>query len=168
MLLAGWIQHQHIRSERLADCQAIAAGQLARESGERCPTAIVEQLQAARASAACAAGLGALKGEPGRWGAPAACSARIRDLVARHNVARDLVADRDLELERLRSGQSAALARAEARGASQARRTANAKAAIGAAPRDPAGLIVCGDQCLRQLAGEGSDSGSGADRRASP
>ncbi|MDP2214989.1 hypothetical protein [Phenylobacterium sp.] len=163
LLLAGWIQHQHVRSERLADCQAIASGELARTAGERCPAAVLAQLEAGRAAQACDQALQQSATSPALWGAPPSCSAKVRDLAVRHNAARSALADRERELDQLRSGQLAAIARAEARGASQARRTANANAAIEAAPRDPAGLIVCDDLCLRRLAGE-DVPGSGADR----
>ncbi len=168
LLFAGWIQHQHARSERLADCQAIAAGQLARDAGERCPKPVAQALEAGRLARLCDQALGPVKGQGLAWGAPLSCSGKIRDLVARHNVAQDALADRDLELDRLQRGQAAAIARAQARGASQARSYANAKAALDAAPRDPDGLIRCGPDCLRQLAGQGSPAGSGPDNRASP
>ena len=61
VVLAGWIQHQHVRSERLADCQAIAAGELGRTKGERCPAPVADQLRA----------LGrALKGDLSYWDTP--------------------------------------------------------------------------------------------------
>lgn len=165
VVLAGWIQHQHVRSERLTDCQAIAAGELGRTKGERCPAPVADQLRAAQAAAVCDQALTVIAGSAALWGAPPSCSAKVRDLAARHNVARDALADRERELNQLRSGQVAAIARAEARGATQARRTAHANAAIEAAPRNPAGLIVCDDLCLRRLAGEDLDAIAGADRR---
>lgn len=168
LLAVGELQRLNHRSNAYADCQAVAAGKPGATKGARCADLVVEQLQAARSAAACDQGLGPLKAEPGRWGSPASCSAKIRDLVVRHNVGQDALADRDLELDRLQRGQAAAIARAQARGASTARSYANAKAALDAAPRDPDGLIRCGPDCLRQLAGQGPPAGSGADHRASP
>jgi hypothetical protein len=165
LVFAGWIQHQHVRSERLADCQAIAAGELGRAKGELCPAAVADQLQAGLAAGRCDQGLGVIAKSQTAWTSPPSCSAQVQALQARHNVARDALADRNRELEQLRSGQVAAIARAEARGATQARRTAHAHDAIEAAPRDPAGLILCDDLCLRGLAGEDLDAGARADRR---
>ncbi|WP_309629610.1 hypothetical protein [Brevundimonas sp.] len=159
LIVAGELQRTFARSERLADCQAIAAGDLGRQKGERCPAPIVDQLTAAAKAEACVSRIGRLDSDPQRWAAPLNCDARIHELTAAQNVGLDTILDRDREIFDLQSGQSAAIARAQARGASQARSYANAQAAIDAAPRDPSGLIVCDAGCMRQLAGGQASGG---------
>jgi len=161
LIIAGELQRTFARSERLADCQAIASGDLGRQKGEQCPAPIVAQLTAAATAEACASRIGRLDQDPQRWAAPLSCDARILELTAAQNAGLDTIIDRDREIASLQSGQSAAIARAQARGASQARSYANAQATLNAAPRDASGLIVCDAGCMRQLAG-GQASGSPA------
>ncbi|WP_029418025.1 hypothetical protein [Brevundimonas bacteroides] len=165
VVIVGEMQRAFARSERLADCQSIAGGELGRQKGERCPAPVVDQLKAAAEAQACVSRIGRLDADPQRWAAPVGCDARIHELTAAQNVAIDAVADRDREIAQLRSGQSAAIARAQARGASQARSYANAQSAIDAAPRDPSGLVVCDADCMRQLAGGRPAVGSAAGPR---
>lgn len=168
MLFAvGELQRLTHRSAAYADCQAQAQGKAAVTKGSRCAPLIVAQLDVSRSAQACDFNLGPTAKDPQHWAAPLSCSPKIQQLVISRNAGWDTVADRDLEIDRLNSGQAAAIARAQARGVSQAWSEANAKAAIAAAPRDPAGLIVCSDLCLRQLAGEGPARSVPADARGS-
>ena len=158
IVILGETQRAFVRSERLTDCQAIAAGELGREKGERCPGVIIERIRAAAEAEACVSRLSPLASDPQRWAAPSTCSSQILELTAAQNMALDQALDRDRQIVQLRSGQSAAIARAHARGASQARSYANAQAAIEAAPRDPSGLVVCDPECMRRLAGGGASA----------
>lgn len=159
----------HGQAVEYAACQAVAAGKAAaKPPGEACARPIAEALVEAFRSRACEAGLRLSQAadSAGRWAAPTVCSRKVQDLAASNNVALDTVDARDGEILRLRGSMAASLARAEARGALKARRMANAQAAIAAAPRNDAGLIVCSGRCLRQLAGE--DGGPGPDRDGPP
>lgn len=168
LIVAAELQRTFARSERLADCQAIAAGDLGRRKGEQCPAPIVDQLTAAATAEACVSRIGRLNQDPQRWVAPLSCDARILELTAAQNVGLDTILDRDREIASLQSGQSAAIARAQARGASQARSYANAQAALNAAPRDPSGLVVCDAGCMRQLAGGEASGGPASASRRDP
>jgi hypothetical protein len=140
-----------------AACRAAAEQKPgAKAPAEACAEPIAKLLVEGLRSRACEAGLrlDPDPANPGRWITPLSCSRNVQQLAASNNVAHDTVDDRDAEILRLRGSQAAAIARAERRGAQNARSLAHAQAAIAAAPRNDAGLIVCRDQCLRQLAGE--------------
>jgi pyruvate/2-oxoglutarate dehydrogenase complex dihydrolipoamide acyltransferase (E2) component len=135
-------------------CATAAAGRPA-----VCPEPIAAPIEAARASAACEAGLRPLVApspEAGDWATPASCTPAVRRLAAEHNARRAEVVDRDGQITRLRQDQAGAISRAVSRVRLQERNDANATAALNRAPRDPSdGRVICADDCLRQLAGEG-------------
>lgn len=147
----------HGQALAYAECQAAAARKAGAKTPETaCAPPIAQALVVAFRAQACELGLRMVEdpARPSRWETPLSCSRKVQALAASNNVALDTVDDRDGEILRLRGAQAAAIARAEARGALLARRKAHAEAAIAAAPRNDAGLIVCRDQCLRVLAGE--------------
>lgn len=84
-----------------------------------------------------------------RYGVASNCSTPVKTLQAQRDAA---VGERDsarLETATLRSGQAAAIRRAESDARTQAERKARAAAIVQSAPRNAAGLVVCDADCLR-------------------
>lgn len=126
-------------------CIRDAGGTNAAATAETCPVAVAVQHRIARASARCdAALLGA-----DLFAVDAACSTEVKTLQAQRDAESRRAESLDAALKRARADQAAAVARAENRSRSQAERTARGQAAVSAAPRDDAGLVVCDAGCLR-------------------
>lgn len=110
-----------------------------------CPAPVALQHRIARASVRCdQALLGA-----DLFAVDAACTTEVKTLLAERDAESRRAESLDTALKRARADQAAAVARAENRSRSQAERTARGQAAVSAAPRDDAGLVVCDAGCLR-------------------
>lgn len=110
-----------------------------------CPAPIALQHRIARTSVRCdQALLGA-----DLFAVDAACTTEVKTLLAQRDAEGRRADSLDEALKRARADQAAAVARAENRSRSQAERTARGQAAVSAAPRDDAGLVVCDAGCLR-------------------
>lgn len=145
---AGW------RSEAKAarDCLvAVSPGaKAAADPAKACPAAIAADHLVAVQARACDA---ALDARPEHlFGVGTRCSAPVKRVWTERNVARDEAARLTATLNQERLGRDAAIDRAAASATLQAERKARAAAAVQAAPRDAAGLVVCGVQCLRDRA----------------
>ncbi len=137
-----------LRAE-VASCER-AAGDITRNLDD-CPDNVALGLEYARASSLCDA---ALDVPNALSTVRAQCSAPVKRVVAeRDAAAQELVSTREA-LDQARSDQTAAVRRAEARGAAQATRKDRSDAAIEAAPGagdDNGDLRRCDAQCLRDL-----------------
>ena len=99
----------------------------------------------------CDAALNAADG----FGIEAGCSTPVKREVAKV-AARTGERDRlTTEIHDLRSGQAAAIARAETRGRAQAERNSRAQSELDRAPRGDDGLGRCDAECLRNLGRDG-------------
>lgn len=126
-------------------CLRDAGGINAAASAGSCPAPVALQHRIARASVRCdAALLGA-----DLFAVDAACSTEVKTLLSERNAESLRAGSLADALKRARADQAAAVARAENRFRSQAERTARGQAAVSAAPRDDAGLVVCDAGCLR-------------------
>ena len=81
------------------------------------------------------------------------CSAAVKRVVAEREASAAEAANLHQQLEHARADQTAAVARAAARGQALARKTTHAQAILDTAPRDGAGDSVLDAQRLRDLAG---------------
>jgi len=147
-----WLHHYDrlkADSRALAACEALAAKPGL--GGVDCPPNLRTAVLSAAEAAACDQGLGA--GDRGAFAVQQACSGSVKRLVADRDAARGDVAGAQTEIDQLKSNQSAAVARAEARGAAQLQRNAHASDLLSQAPRDAGGHVVCDADCLRGLAG---------------
>mgnify|MGYP007020166087 CR=1 FL=1 len=147
-----WLHHY----DRLkADSAALAAcGALAARpglGGLDCPPNLREAVLIAAKAQACDAGLAA--GDRGAFAVQQACGPAVKHLVAERDKAAHDAADAQAIADQVTAHQSAAVARAEARGAAQTQRNAHASEVLNAAPRDAGGRTVCGPDCLRGLDG---------------
>ncbi|WP_370236558.1 hypothetical protein [Brevundimonas sp.] len=89
------------------------------------------------------------------FGIEAGCSTPVKREVAKvaaRTGERDRLTD---EINDLRSGQAAAIARAETRGRAQAERNSRAQSELDRAPRGDDGLGRCDAECLRNLGRDG-------------
>lgn len=136
-----------------ADCRAVA-GLTGRKSAEPplCDGQLAESIVRAVKAEACDQALG--RGAAGAFAASQACSAPVKHLVADRDGARRDLVDRDQLVDQLKAERSADVARAEARGQTQARRATHATRVLDAAPRDDRGRIACDADCLSVLAGD--------------
>jgi hypothetical protein len=131
-------------------CAAAVANDGLDVSASRCPPAVAaahrDQLRARTCDAALAGGE--------TFGMRSACSTPVKTVVAERDAARG-ERDRALtEIDRLRKDQSAAVARAEARGRAEAVRTHDLETRLeGPSPLPDSGLARCDAECLRRLAG---------------
>lgn len=94
----------------------------------------------------------------------AACSAPVKVVLAQRDGAQ---AERDgfkADIARLHADQTAVLSRAVSRATAQTLKESKAHAALNALPRDSDGLSVCGDDCLRGLAGAAGPAAGGPGR----
>lgn len=154
-LFAGVRAFNHMRADAAAyaDCRAIAGdSKKAPSSPPKCAAAIGDQLAIAARAQAC--DLNLPKGEAGAFAVQAACSAPVKRLAADRDAARADLVQRDQLVDQLKAERSADVARAEARGLTQAKRTADATRALSTAPRDPDGRVRCDADCLSVLAGD--------------
>ena len=164
VLAVVWLWRDH---QRLAGLQADHRACLAAVNGERgskpltvCDGAILAAAEGRDRARACDAALAA---EPeNAFGIQQACSAPVKRLVADRDAARQERDGDKADLSKLQREQAGAIARAEARGLTQAQRIANAQVVISAQPRGDDGLLLCADDCLRQLSeGSAADAGGG-------
>lgn len=133
-----------------ACAQALAGADLS-ASAERCPGAVAAMHRRAVMAQRCDAALIATDG----FGIEAGCSTPVKREVAKV-AARTGERDRlTTEINDLRSGQAAAIARAEARGRAQAERNSRAQSELDRAPRGDDGLGRCDAECLRNLGRDG-------------
>jgi hypothetical protein len=143
-------------SAALAACDGLARSATASDPGTACVAMISGVLMLGKASAACDSGL--IRGDD--FLVQASCLASVKRVIAERNVRAGEVKDRDVQIDGLIKSRNQDVARAEARGLSQARMKRNADTALDTAPRDPGGRLVCGADCLRQLGGEPPDPGT--------
>lgn len=135
------------------DCQIVAGLKRgAPATPPRCAPQIAAALADSARAKACEDGLA--RGEAGAFAAQQACGAQVKAVVAARDAARADLAQRDRLVGELKAERKADLARAEARGLSQARRNEDAQAALAAAPRDDRGHVRCDALCLSVLAGD--------------
>lgn len=128
-----------------ASCLRDAGGIDAAASARSCPVPVALQHRIARASVRCdEALLGA-----DLFAVDAACTTEVKTLLAQRDAESRRAESLDEALKRARADQAAAVSRAESRARTQAERTARGQAAVSAAPRDDAGLVVCDAGCLR-------------------
>jgi len=80
-----------------------------------------------------------------------ACTPAVKTVVAQRNAAREDTTNLKTELQRVRNGRDAAIARAEARATTQAKRTLNVQTVLDAAPRGGDGLVELSGDSLRLL-----------------
>ncbi len=110
-----------------------------------CPAPVAVQHRIARAAVRCDAAL--LSAD--LFAVEAACSTEVKTLLAERQAESRRADSLDEALKTTRADQAAAISRAETRARTQAERTARGQAAVSAAPRDAAGLVVCDAGCLR-------------------
>lgn len=139
---------------RIADREACAAA-LARPdlstSADRCHESVAAVHRRAVMAERCDMALTA--GD--RFAIDAGCSTPVKHqvaLVAARTGERDRLTT---EIHDLRSGQAAAIARAEARGRTQAERNIRAQSELDRAPRGDDGLGRCDAECLQNLGRDG-------------
>lgn len=137
-------------SAALAACDGLVRSPTASDRGSACGAMISGVLRLGKASAACDQGL--IKGDD--FLVQASCLASVKRVVAERDARTGEVTDRDAQIDKLIATRNQDVARAEARGLSQARMKRNADTALDNAPRDPGGRLVCGADCLRQLGAE--------------
>lgn len=131
-----------------AACVVAAKGDLnARPVGEVCAPSIAQAITAERRSRSCDHALGA-------GGANFDCTPAVRQLADRAAADADSLSSAKAALAATTLETHQAVARAEARGAAQAERTARAQAARDGAPVDGAGLRVYDAERLRQRWGQ--------------
>lgn len=151
-LLSAAVVAKHREEGRLrteiaaqASCLRDAGGTDPAASARSCPAPVAAQHRIARASARCDQALLAAD----LFAVDAACSTEVKTLLAERQAESrraDSLAD---ALGGARRDQAAAVTRAETRARTQAERNARGQAAVSAAPRDAAGLVVCDAGCLR-------------------
>jgi hypothetical protein len=154
-LWAGVSAFNRLRAEAAAygDCRAQAGVKGGKATTPpACAPELAQAVQRGQAAAACDAGLG--KADAGGFTVQKACSAPVKRLVAERDAAMAEVTDRDTTIDQLKADRTAVVARAEARGQTQARRDANAQKVLSAAPRTAGGDIACDADCLSALAGD--------------
>lgn len=120
-------------------------------SAARCPGPVAAKHRQAVMAQRCDAALTAADG----FGIEAGCSTPVKREVAKVTVR---TGERDrltTEINDLRSGQAAAIARAETRGRAQAERNSRAQSELDRAPRGDDGLGRCDAECLRNLGRDG-------------
>ena len=120
-------------------------------SAARCPGPVAATHRRAVMAQRCDAALIATDG----FGIEAGCSTPVKRevaLVAARTGERDRLTK---EIHDLRSGQAAAIARAETRGRAQAERNSRAQSELDRAPRGDDGLGRCDAECLRNLGRDG-------------
>jgi len=151
----GFVGHYH-KMERdsasLAACSAVAGGTATGSIQALCPAGISASVVDGLKSRACNDGLGL--GEAGAFAVRSACSTDVKRVVASVDALTAEVSNRDGVISQLKSDRNRDVAKAEARGAAQAKVYANANKAIETAPRDPGGGIVCDADCLRNIWGQ--------------
>lgn len=150
LALAGhavWTWRSEAKAAR--DCLAAVSpgAKAAADPAKACPAAIAADHLVAVQARACDAALDARP--ENLFGVGTRCTAPVKRVWAERNVARDEAARLTATLHQERLGRDAAIDRAAASATLQAERKARAAAAVQAAPRDAAGLVVCGAQCLR-------------------
>lgn len=127
-------------------CEAAVEGKpKAKPAAQVCSKAIAAADQIADRALACDGALTV----GNTYGLGNYCSTPVKTLDARLGVADRTVASLQAELKADREDRAAALADAETRGRLNAERKARAAAAVAAAPRDSAGLVVCDAGCVR-------------------
>jgi hypothetical protein len=120
-------------------------------SAERCAEGVAATHRRAVMAQRCDTALTAADG----FGIEAGCSTPVKREVAKV-AARTGERDRlTTEINDLRSGQAAAIARAETRGRAQAERNSRAQSELDRAPRGDDGLGRCDAECLRNLGRDG-------------
>jgi hypothetical protein len=146
--VVGW----YTEATAARDCLAAVSlgAKAAADPAKACPAAIAADHLVAVQARACDEALDARP--ENAFGVGARCTAPVKRIWAERNVARDEAARLSDTLNQERLGRDAAIDRAAASATLQAERKARAAAAVQAAPRDAAGLVVCGAQCLRDRA----------------
>lgn len=128
-------------------CGDVLGGSDLTASAERCPkrTALVHRraVQAAVCDQALIAG--------DAFVIRSSCPTSVKTVLAQRDAAQGERDASNAVIARLRADQTAAIARAEARGFNQARRISSAQTDLAAAPRTDSGLGRCDAECLRRL-----------------
>lgn len=157
-LLLGVVFAAHVvlgwRSQAAAfrDCQAAVSPTVkaAADPAKACPAVIAADHLAAVQGRACD---DALEAKPeNTFGVAARCTGPVKRVFAERDTARSEAGRLISTLNQERIDRDSAINRATASATLQAERKARAAAAVQAAPRDAAGLVVCGAQCLRDRA----------------
>lgn len=142
--------------KRYAACEAAAklpAGEL-----DTCSPTVRGLVEEGRRSRACTAALATLRSaNPDTFAIRMTCPEDVKRLSARADAAEADLADANAQLAGAQQRQDTAVARAEARADSTAKRKAADDAVIAAQPRTPDGRVTCDAQCLRRLASPPSD-----------
>ena len=134
----------------VAGC-AEAARDINGNSVDRCPTDVGAAILAAHKSASCDAAL-TLSADEGRYSVRSACSSAVLRLHADRDAVGAEAASLRGVVHNLETQQTAAVQRAEARGAAAATQKERANAAILSAPGSP-DQRSCDAECLRALGG---------------
>lgn len=121
---------------------------------DACSRTIVARVTAARRANDCEKAITA--GD--LYALRASCGAAVKRQHAELGAARARVANLDAQLRRALATTSAAVARAEARGARLVDRTAENVRTIESAPRRVDGRVLCDPECVRGIAGDAAGS----------
>lgn len=131
---------------RFEACEAAVVGKpKARPAAEVCSKAIAAADADADRERACSAALAA----ENTFAIRMVCGTATKALFAQREAARGELSGVKAELANEQAGREGDLRRAQTAGKAEAERKARRDAAVQAAPRDAAGLVVCDDECLR-------------------